>query len=468
MMERDDIKLSDSTKAMRLKLTCEKGECEEKIQKNGKIIKQNCKFKPPIKDFENNTFEGTVCPYYDQKYTALISNHSLWNYYSYFQIMKYNQNVYGEYLGRKIAIFDEAHQIENQIIQFVGIDIYKNNIEECGLDIKSYDLTDIDVISSLLDDMAEYYARQVKDLRDSRAFQSNPNYARLSDLDRKYERFTNARGEIESNKANFIINNPDIRDDQFSSVSIKPLDVSKHVQEFFNTSFQVFMSATIDKDSFCENMGIPLSEIDIVDTPKSPFDIKNREIKFLNIKSLSRRSSNEDELLVIKKIDEILSNHKDQRGIILTSSKNRCYEIQKNLSAKNKERIRICHTRNQGGKTQDEILKEHSQIKNSVLLSSSLWEGIDLKDDLSRFQIVAKVPYANFSEKRVAVKKEKFPLWYNSQTLTKLLQGFGRSIRNENDWAVTYVLDSAVDYLLSKSQKLVPKAYYDVLGWKMN
>ena len=59
---------------------------------------------------------------------------------------------------------------------------------------------------------------------------------------------------------------------------------------------------------------------------------------------------------------------------------------------------------------------------------------------------------------------DKFPMWYTSKTLTKLLQGFGRSIRSENDWANTYVLDTAVNNVFFKAQQMIPKAYYDVLG----
>ena len=45
----------------------------------------------------------------------------------------------------------------------------------------------------------------------------------------------------------------------------------------------------------------------------------------------------------------------------------------------------------------------------------------------------------------------------------KLLQGFGRSIRSEKDYAKTYVLDSAVHFLIKKTRGILPKAYYDTL-----
>lgn len=461
IMEKEKIKKTNFTEAMKLKMTCDKGECEEK--KGGKI--SYCKFKPDLQDFAKNSIDDTMCLYYNQKFDALTSPHSLWNYHAYFQIMKYNQNVYGEYLGRKVSIFDEAHKIENQILQFIGIDIYRKNVEECGINIESYDLSDIDMIIKLLDDMAEYYARQEKELRESPSFQTNPNYEQLKNLEKNYDRFAKARVEIVSNKENFIINDPQKEGGNFKSISIVPLDISEYAQEFFKTDYQIFMSATIDKDSFCETMGIDKSKIEIIDTLHSPFDVKHRQIDFQNIARLGRKATPEDELKVIKQIDKIMNDHSNDRGLVLTSSIGRCIDIFTNVSPENKKRLKICHAQNPGGKTQDDILKEHALDKNSVLLSSSLWEGVDLKDDLSRFQIIAKIPYLVFTDKRVMKKREKYPLWYDSQTLIKFLQGLGRSIRNENDWAKTYVLDAAVDILLSKAKKMVPKAYYDVFGW---
>jgi Rad3-related DNA helicase len=224
------------------------------------------------------------------------------------------------------------------------------------------------------------------------------------------------------------------------------------------------MSATIDHKSFCENMGFEKEDVAFVDTPKSPFPIESRAIDFLNIKRLSYGSTESDELEVIQNIDRILNDHSEERGLILTSSISRCNKILRNLSPNNARRVRICHSNNKDGKTQDEVITEHSKDPTGVLLSSSLWEGVDLKDDLSRFQIIAKVPYPNYTEKRVKAKMAKFPLWYTSQTLTKILQGFGRSIRSENDWAKTYVLDTAINNVFFKAQSMIPKAYYDVLG----
>jgi len=458
-------KVDNPRQAMRRGLTCDLGQCEERIRKNGKEAIQVCKFKPTIQQIEKNSFDSESCPYYLQKYEALSSKHSLWNYHMFFQTMKFNRKLFEDYLDREISIFDEAHKIEDQIIQFVGFDIFSVQISECRLNIKAYDFSDLDSMIKLTDDIAYSYAKQIRDIKESTAFQNNPDYELISKLERRYDKAARAKIDISSDRENFVVNDPvkDL-DGNFRTISVKPVDISKFVKTFFETEHQVFMSATIDKSSFCENMGFEKDDVALVDTQKSPFALEHRKVDLLNIRRLSYGSTNEDEIEVIRVIDKILDEHYDKRGLILTSSIPRCHKILRYLSPKNTRRIRICHSSNKGGKTQDEVISEHATDPTGVLLSSSLWEGVDLKDDLSRFQIIAKVPYPNYTEKRTRAKMEKFPLWYTSQTLTKILQGFGRSIRSEDDWAKTYVLDTAINNVLFKAQQMIPKAYYDVLG----
>jgi len=379
--------------------------------------------------------------------------------------MKFNKKLFADYLDRKVSVFDEAHKIEDQIIQFVGFDIFAGQVDECNLNPEKYDFTDLDSMIKLTDDIAYSYADKIKNIKESPVFQNNPDYELISKLERRYDKAAQAKIDIISDKDNFVVNDP-IRDLNgiFRTISVKPIDVSKFAKTFFETEYQIFMSATIDKNTFCENMGFEKDDVAFVDTPKSPFPIDHRSIDLLNIKRLSYGSTEDDEIEVIKTIDRILDEHSTVRGLILTSSIPRCQKILRYLSPKNTRRIRICHSKNKDGKTQDEVISEHASDPTGVLLSSSLWEGVDLKDDLSRFQIIAKVPYPNYKEKRTKAKMDKFPTWYTSQTLTKLLQGFGRSIRSNDDWAKTYVLDSAVNNVFFKAQQMIPKAYHDVLG----
>jgi Rad3-related DNA helicase len=69
-------------------------------------------------------------------------------------------------------------------------------------------------------------------------------------------------------------------------------------------------------------------------------------------------------------------------------------------------------------------------------------EGVDLAGDASRFQVLCKIPYPFLGDKLVKKRMHKWKWWYPFQTTKTIIQSIGRSIRSEDDTAVTYILDS--------------------------
>ena len=460
-----DKRVDDPIFAVRQGMTCEKGKCVTKKITNGKTETNTCRFKPTIQEVEeDDNITPETCKYYLQKYRGLVHDHSLWNYASFFQVVKFNKKIFAKHLDRNVAVFDEAHTIEEQIVQFIGYDIKQRQVEDANIAIDRYDLDNTDEILSIITEISKHYSERIRDIEETADPQTHPEYGILSRLQSNYEAAAQAKIDITADKENFIANKPEMDiNNKLKTLSIKPIDISGYLEEFLIAENNVFMSATIDKASFCENMGLDRDDVAIIDTPKSPFSVESRAVEISRIRHLNYQSTYEDEKAVIKAIDDIMDTYSDKRGLILTSSIARCYKILNELSPHNKQRVRICHSTNPNGKTQGEIINEHKNDPDGVLLSSSLWEGIDLKDDLSRFQIIAKVPYPNYAENRTRIKMRRFPSWYQSRTLTKMLQGMGRSVRNDEDWAKTYILDGAVDKLL-RMRNMIPKSYHDVLG----
>jgi ATP-dependent DNA helicase DinG len=93
-------------------------------------------------------------------------------------------------------------------------------------------------------------------------------------------------------------------------------------------------------------------------------------------------------------------------------------------------------------------------MKPTVLISPSLHTGLDLKDELSRFQIITKVRYPNKSDRWTNAKRNKDTEWYYWQTALKLIQAYGRSVRSKDDWAKTYILDSAFGYFVKRNKSV--------------
>ncbi len=54
-----------------------------------------------------------------------------------------------------------------------------------------------------------------------------------------------------------------------------------------------------------------------------------------------------------------------------------------------------------------------------------MMSGIDLKDDLARFQILLKVPYPNISSNKIKSREKSNSDWYVWKTIVDTLQAYG-------------------------------------------
>ena len=310
-----------------------------------------------------------------------------------------------------------------------------------------------DGVMELLDILGDEYTRETRRLQ-------NAEDKRYQTYKKRRDKIDDIKYEIKDNPDNFVIQeNKDVSGD-ITSISIKPISIGKYTKQFFDRKHQIFMSATINKMMFCRTMSISEEQCAFIEVESSPFPVSHRTIQFHNIRKLNYRSTEDDYNTVYQKIKEIIQCYNTEKGLILTTTKKHCKDISDKLG----RRIVIAHEGVQGKR--EKILENHKNTKKpDILVSPSFWYGIDLKDDLSRFQIILKTPYPSMADKRTRVKSERDPLWYQHKALEKLLQGFGRSIRSENDYAETHVLDESCYILLSKMRRFVPKAYWDSLGW---
>ena len=114
---------------------------------------------------------------------------------------------------------------------------------------------------------------------------------------------------------------------------------------------------------------------------------------------------------------------------------------------------------------QEELEKFKTSQYPYVLVSPSLSEGLDLKDDLSRFCIICKVPYASLADNWIKKKIEVDKGWYELRTAETLIQQTGRSIRSKTDHADTYILDSQFLQFYNRNNRLFPKYWKDSISF---
>jgi Rad3-related DNA helicase len=148
-------------------------------------------------------------------------------------------------------------------------------------------------------------------------------------------------------------------------------------------------------------------------------------------------------------IDEILKQHADVKGIIHCVS----FKVAKYLFENLKNDRFLIHD----SSNRDATLTNHVYNDSpTVLLSPSMMEGVDLADEASRFQIMCKIPFPYLGDKLILRRKELDNEWYAYQTAKTIIQAMGRSVRNENDHAVSYILDADWAYFYQRNSHLFP------------
>lgn len=208
-------------------------------------------------------------------------------------------------------------------------------------------------------------------------------------------------------------------------------------EKFYKPHGEVFiyMSATLQPEVLIKRLGLTMDEAEIIRV-ESGWDAEKSPIHTLSTANFS--FTNKDAInQSIKDIDKILRKHKNERGIIHTTS----YAIAKEIveHSKHKKRFLVY----QGTSEKTSLLDTlHQSSPDAVILAPSMSEGVDLKNDLSRFQIICKISYPNISDSLWMIRSRKQQFVYVATAVNTLIQQSGRSVRNENDHAITYILDS--------------------------
>ncbi len=159
---------------------------------------------------------------------------------------------------------------------------------------------------------------------------------------------------------------------------------------------------------------------------------------------------------MVQAVKAILAQHKNEKGIIHCHSYKVANYLKRNIRS---SRLLIHNSENR-----ERMLEKHMRSKKpSVLISPSMTEGVDLKGDLSRFQIICKVPYPYLGDKLVRKKMNKWKWWYPLQTAKTIVQAVGRSVRSNDDTAVTYILDADFEMFYRRNPGMFPQGFKESL-----
>lgn len=208
---------------------------------------------------------------------------------------------------------------------------------------------------------------------------------------------------------------------------------------------RVYLSATLQPDLLIKRWGIKSENASIIDV-NSDWDVKKSRIILCDAGDMSYKNAEAGMKTAIREIARIFDEHKNDRGIIHTTSNAVTEEIA-NISRVSKRLVRYSST-----KEKMEILADWENYpQDAVIIGPSLTTGIDLKDDLARFNIVVKLSFPNMKSALWAKRAEALPHIYLGETASVLEQACGRTTRSKEDSSISYILDSRAESFIKQN-----------------
>lgn len=435
-------------KAMKNKpyVSCAEGFCK----KEGRPSCDMCVIAKPI-----------VCPYFQQLELAKTSKITVMNFSSFFfQTLNSGQKdadgkERARFPSRSLMIIDEAHNTEGQIMSFVSLSLLDS----------SFDGEKRIPSSGTTADYAAWIKKEkIQDfitMRREAAIKEEDiaSADQWEHLNYKVSRFLDANPSEWVSEYSIIS-----KEYNLGKVELKPIFAKRHAFKYlFNKADRfLLMSATIvSPDQMCESLGIDPNDMEYIEMP-SRFPVENRPIFFdSSVGSMSFRNRDQTMPNLLKKIEEICEDHHpDHRGIIHTHSFMIADYIAQNASPKLKQRLHY----QKDYQFREDSLRALELSENGILIGPAWHEGLDLKDDMGRFAIICKVPYPNYTtDPQLKARMEISHDYYDYITALKLVQSYGRTVRTETDWALTYILDRDFDRFMKKCNHLLPKWFTEAV-----
>jgi ATP-dependent DNA helicase DinG len=397
-----------------------------------------CVYLPKIK---KDCWSKNICPYYNQRNKSLTAKFAVYNYNMFLSLPDHLK-------AKEYLVCDEASEIEDQLVKHFSISLSKSAFKFLGLNVDMPNITNYNIFHKWLADFDNILSEKISEM--SQLMSSNKKtdrdinrYKALSRLNEKVKLVINSWATCE-----YVIDKVD------DVVNVVPLYISSLSSEIFKHGKKILlMSATIvDPQNFAKTLGIErykfIEAASTFDPAKSPIYISSKyTLNYQNLK--------ENLPKIVKLIQEICAEHEDDKGVIHTHTGFINNFLKNNLKG---DRFIFRHE----DINNEVLIADHIQANfPSVIVSPSITHGVDLKDDLARFQIIVKLPYMPLGDTRIKKLFDEDPSWYTNKMLCSLVQASGRGVRSQSDWCNTYILDGGAINAIKRSKSKLPKFFLD-------
>jgi ATP-dependent DNA helicase DinG len=419
----------------------------------------------------NNNSKCEECPYVEAFNSWKDGQISITNFHIHGIFSLFNQKILDD-RNSNVLIVDEAHLLEETVNNFISFTlskkVWKNYVSATTAakwENEVFDFKDIDDVVKWIEDIFKMglknaIANKYNKMSKMATKQKEKEAKIITEMERLQVTINKFIADYKEHSTEWVA---DKRNDKGTLVwEIKPLWTSHIMEEsvWSNYTHVVLMSGTIiDPHTFCHLNGIEPSRASFL-RMDTPFDLKNRPIYYLPCGKLTYNNKESAWEQFKPTIRKILDKYSDKKGIIHTGN----YEIWQWIKRDFDDDERLIFA---SPTDRDICLRQHLESdKSTVLVSPSMMQGIDLKDDYSRFQVLVKIPYPSLASKVNKQRMKTKPQWYSWRTILDMIQSYGRSIRSKEDYADTIILDSCFSDVIAMNSKIIPKYFLDAIKKK--
>lgn len=229
----------------------------------------------------------------------------------------------------------------------------------------------------------------------------------------------------------------------------------RHFRNFART--RIYMSATLQPKLLIDRWKLDPSKCYIINV-SSDWDPANSPIVLCNTADMGYTGGRDSVNRAVKKIDELLDVHYNERGVIHTVT----HLIADELKANSRHAHRLL-TYSSTAEKLGLLDQLDNKPSNSVLVGPSLFTGIDLADEKGRFNIITKLAFPNVGNALWARRFKYARDVYFGETAAVLEQSAGRTTRHESDYSTTYILDSRAKDFLKYSRRYLSDTFLERL-----
>lgn len=221
---------------------------------------------------------------------------------------------------------------------------------------------------------------------------------------------------------------------------------------------KVLLTSATVREKTARYLGIGREKLKVLEYP-STFPAVRRPVVHIQTTKVHHKMTEADTRMWLARIDQLLAQRGDRKGIIHTVS----YARARALVQASAHRDRMIVHSAAGTNNAITKFKQAARESGAILVSPSVTTGYDFPYEECEYQIVTKIPFPDSRDPVLQARTNEdpdYPMYLAMQTLVQMA---GRGMRAKDDQCETLIIDDNVKWFVWKHKGLAPKWFLDTL-----